>query len=337
MRAPYASRATRGWLWACPLLLLAASCQQTVTFVTDGGGGSGGASGTFCPMGPVALPPPTPEMPRVVVALDRSSAMTTGAFGNKTQLAAAQDALDVVVSKYDAVVKFAYVDFPSADFTCNQNYECCATQVKSTQDASDFHDKEHACDAFGAGCPDSNQRPMGAALESCKSFFGQGGGGKRYILLITDGEPTCNGGSASGTCPDEASIVSQLSYPGGVKTRLVVLDLPGDPCLTQLGQTGGTTNPPFYASATSPDELAQTLGDVVGTMAADACTLDLSGSPGGPSDFTLFLNQVAIPQGTDGWQYTDSSHTRIRLSDTVCPMFLQSPGDLALLGCGRTH
>jgi hypothetical protein len=345
MRARHAARGAAGGLAACAFSLLAAGCQQTVMFLssTDGGDGPSMNPGDLCPNGQrtIGLPVPGWDSPRVIVALDRSLAMSTTSFGPTSELVAAQDALEGVVAKYEAVVRFSYTEFPRDDFNCTQN-SCCAAQVMSIPDSNDFHNATHFCDAGGPGCPMSAERPIRAALSSCKDFFmpfGQGGG-KRYVLLVTDGEPSalCTSGSGTGSCPDEAGIVSQLAS-NHVETAVVALAFPDDACLGQLGATGRGTSPPFpsppfYGSASSADDLATTLDAVVGTMAADACTLDLSNFPGNLNDVIVFLDGTIVQQGA-GWQFTDSSH--IKLSGTACQSFVDHPANLSLVGCTNQH
>jgi hypothetical protein len=368
VRAPDASRATGSGLATCALvlLLLGAGCQQTVTFLVDGGGGgSGGTPGNLCMAAQNTVEVRTqPEMPEVVLALDRSTSMNA-AFGGTTEIAAAQDALAAVVAKYAArnvpLVSFDYVEFPSADFNCGQtNPGCCVSQV-SVVDSRSFADPNggmlHRCDTGGPGCPTSSERPIGAALLSTKSFFNQfgQGGPKRYVLLLTDGEPSPESdcpffgtGGGGGSCTDEAAVIGQLGR--NAETAVVAINYPNDQCLSMLGEPGQFgSNPPFppfnsspwYASVASPSDLSAMLDGVVGEMAREnACHLDLipmGSPPQNPSQVTLSVGTTTIPRGgPDGWQFNDTN-TTITLSGMACMMFLAHPDSLSVVGCNDFH
>jgi hypothetical protein len=282
----------------------------------------------------------TPEAPEVILALDRSPAMSAS-FGNTTQIGAAQDALMEVVTKYQRqIVSFDYVEFPFADFNCSQNYGCCVSQVAPI-DPRSFKNMLHRCD--GGGCPASSERPTGQALGACANYYSSqfgSGSAKRYVVLVTDGPPTpdCSVGNGAAGCR-ETTIVRDLRAISGVpvETAVVVLGNLDDPCLSDIATFGGWgTNPPFYYSAATPDGLATTLNSVIGAMVTDACHLDLGGSPDNPNQVVLLLNGAIIPRG-DGWQFDDSSHTHITLSTSACLAFLDNPESLGLLGCTSSH
>jgi hypothetical protein len=283
----------------------------------------------------------TPESPEIILALDRSTAMNAS-LGSTNQIAAAQDALAAVVAKYQRpIANFDYLEFPGQNFNCPQSSACpCASQVAPVDPRSFEFAMLHRCDTQGPGCPMSAERPTGSALSSSLEYYSQlNGGPKRYVVLVTDGAPTCSSGTG---CP-EAEIVNSLRRDGVDTAVVVVGSPPDDQCLSQIANTGGRggMNPSFYFSATTPEGLNASLDAVVRAMAIDAaCHLDLPGGPpDNPDQVTLLLGAV-IPRGTpDGWQYDDNSHTQITLSAAACQTFLDNPGSLSLLGCAssRSH
>src|SRR6185369_1802020 len=121
-------------LVALLLLLVAPACLQTVVLErppSDGGlpgsgGGAAGGAGTggspgagggpwnpgFCANGAFASLSPMPRSPDLVIALDRSSSMSTSRFGATTRLEATQQALRQMVSTYQKTIRFGYEEFP---------------------------------------------------------------------------------------------------------------------------------------------------------------------------------------------------------------------------------
>jgi hypothetical protein len=326
------------------LSVLAGGCQQTVMFLNaDAGGGDSlsGLPGDICNGGQKVISLYyTPEKPEVILALDRSNSMTTSSFGSTSELGAAIDALDAIVGKYYQLVNFDYIEFPGYDFNCQQNM-CCAGRVTSIPNPNAF--QYARCDASGPGCPMSDQRPLGAALMACESYYSQpgppGGGGKRYVLVVTGGPPTCSSPS-SGSCPEHTVAGDLRGAPAYVETAVVVLgSVSDDQCLYDSAAAGGFSNgPPFYYSATTPEGLAATIDTMIVRQMAEnnTCTLDLGGAPDNPDQVVLLLNNNVVMKG-DGWTYADSSHTHITLSPSTCDQYLDNPGGLGLLGCANMH
>ena len=336
MRAQIASRAAPRARACYGLVLLAcAACQQTVLFELPGdgaAGASGADGGGFCPGGQPFFSQPKPESPMVIVVLDRSTNMDAPFGATATsQISAALNALDAVVSEYQAI-SFGYVEFPVATFGCSPTTSCCASQVTvPSQGSTSFDFAAHRCDTrSNMGCAMSAERPVGDALMNIGEAFTQGIAGQ-YILIITDGEPTCTGG----TC-QEAMQVSAFRLQG-VKTAVVVLgNVTDGACLVQLAQTGGMESGgnTFY-SATTLDDLTSTLKMIVGgQIAPGACTLDLR-PPDNPDQVALSIAGSPITRGgPDGWAFVDNSHTQIKLSGASCQALLDSPaGSVGLVGC----
>jgi hypothetical protein len=331
VRAPDASTGAAGRLVAGVVALLVSGCQETVTFVTDGGGGGSGGSPGSCPNGMQVLHP-VPEAPEVTFALDRSTAMNAP-LGMTDQIGAAQDAIASVFGKYRQIVYFDYVEFPGPSFSCSQGNACCPSQVMPL-DSRNLQSVVHHCDSSTPECPISSEHPTGAALEAAAAFYMQSNSGatKRYIVILTDGTPTCGG-----TGCQENGIVNGLRMPPAfIKTAVLVLGNFDDPCLSEIGNSGGIYNStsPFYLSAETPDAVTMALDMTVRSIAVqDACKLDFTGGPpDNPDQVTLSLNGP-IARGTpDGWQF-DDTHTRITLSGNACQMYLDDPNSLTLLGC----
>jgi hypothetical protein len=329
-------------LIACCCLALApalGACRQTVVFDRGGGGGSPGDIANFCTGGdvdPVEYGQRTPEL---VVALDRSWWMSANRFGvgNMSHLEAALASLDLASERFEYLVRLGFIDFPGTGSGCLEQYGCCAGEWFGFffADARSFQLKARHCEASGSPqCIESEERPTAAALNACRAEFELRGptNRSRYVLLVTNGEPTCSGalGCAAGTAV--TSLRSAM-----VTTFVVVVGTVGyDSCLRNMATSGDPSRltPPFYRSATSPEALTSTISSIVEQVARDACQLDLRVPIDNPEQLGLFQDGDGIPKGgADGWTFDDKSHEGIKLQGASCRAFLESPSALDIRRC----
>jgi hypothetical protein len=310
----------------CCLALALGACRQTVVFDRTGGGGDP----EFCIEGEERELSYTPRSPSVMVALDRSVSMT-GAFSPTAataKLTAALTALDDVSLQYRRSVRFGFVAFPGAGFICSDmTNTCCAGQAtRPFADRDSFFYAAHACDGPMPGCISTDQRPTAAALNACRETYAMVGGsnGSRYVLLLTDGEPTCGNG---GGCDAAFDRLTRLSNDG-VSTFVVVLgNVAESECLSQMALLGNTDSaePPFYHPATSPDALTAKVADIVGSIATGACQLELNDPVDDTNQVGLFLDNKGVARGgPDGWDFDDNRRDRITLRGAACQKFLAS-------------
>jgi hypothetical protein len=320
------------------LALAFTACRQTVVFDQSGfeGGvvdGSGDGGQTICTGPPAQI---IPEYPEVFVALDRSAGMN-GRFGDTTELMAARDALDVQVAPYQKAIHFGYVEFPSpASSNCPQG-ECCAGNVSSPNPSFlKFNTALHACDA-NQSCASSNySRPTWPALTSTLSWFNQREPIHRYVLLITNGQPDCGGGTGFGDCQDTENVISQLAGLD-VTTHVVVpapppLDTGVANCMTMLALAGNAPTPqPYYQWATDPAALSSALGAIARAVATDACQVDVLQiqAPIDPDRGSVQWMNIPIPRsrnGSDGWEIANNGFD-VKLRGQWCDRLIQDGPD----------
>ena len=327
--------------WCCLALALGA-CRQTVVFDRGGAAGAPGDLVDFCSDGdsdPVNYDQRTPEL---VVALDRSWSMsiTRLGAGNMTEMEAALASLDTASNRYEGLVRLGFIDFPGASMDCQEQYGCCAGDWNGFffGDAREFQLKARHCEdprAPPQQCFDADERPTAAALNACRAEFElRPTNRSRYVLLITNGEPTCTTafGCAAGTAV--TNLRSAM-----VTTFVVVVGTVGeDACLRNMATSGDPSRltPPFYRSAASPETLTMTVSTTFEQVARDACQLDLRAPVDDPDQLGLFLDGVGIARGgPDGWLFDDKSHQGIKLQGASCQAFLDSPGPLYVRRCDR--
>jgi hypothetical protein len=157
--------------------------------------------------------------------------------------------------------------------------------------------------------------PIDTSLQAALTYYqgipiNQNG---RYVLLATDGKPTCND---TDLVPQTVMAVEALAAQG-IKTFVIGIGMgisTDGPALDMFAQAGlmpRANGPPFYYPVGNPMELVSTLKQIVGTV-VPPCTIQLSSAPPIPTDVrVLFDNQdvVRSPTHSDGWDYDPATMT----------------------------
>jgi len=321
---------------ACCLALALGACRQTVVFDRADGSLPDDLA-DYCLDGDRDVLQYTQRPPNVIVALDRSSSMNAP-FGAVTEIKAALATLDDVSARYQTSVRFGFVEFPGVVSTayCSDDYRCCAGRVTPPfSDYQAFQFAAHNCDQPSFACATtSDERPTAEALRACFDAYAQAGSpkGNRYVLLVTDGAPTCGGSG----CPAQ-TMVGNLR-DANVMTFVVVLgNVANNACLRDMALAGGadTKTSPFYHSAISPETLSATVSKIVGTIAEDACTLELWDPVTDPDQISLFLDTARIARGgPNGWDFADKDRSWITLQGAACEqLHAASAGALDVYRC----
>jgi hypothetical protein len=337
-----------------------AGCQQTVHLydttpphdagrdvavaATGGKSGAGGSGGTdagsadarcFGGTTPIAF---TPDKPRMVVLLDRSTSMGQG-FGAYSQLTTAMNELSAQV--YDFTnpnhhdhpsIQFSFVAFPETDgSSCQPQMGCCASSVQN--DWGSFSKNVTSCSSSTSGCSNSANRPISAALHNAQVALDGGppttNNSPRYVVLITDGSPA--GGCAppgSNDC-NEAQIAAQALANEDVKLAVVGIGNASTvgACLASL-TSGGR----FYLAGTDTD-LYNDLQDI---MSSAVCAVTVTGPLPASSSLQVSVGFMSYPQNSpDGWSY-DYNTGRLHLYGSMCSAYAQYGGLSISAGCGRS-
>lgn len=324
----------------CCLALALGACRQTVVFDRADGRLPDDLA-DYCVDGDRDVLEYTQRPPNVIVALDRSSSMNAP-FGATTEVKAALAALDEVSARYQASVRFGFVEFPGVVSTayCSDDYRCCAGRVTPPfSDYLAFQFAAHACDQPSFSCATtSEERPTTEALRACFDVYAQSGSlkGNRYVLLVTDGAPTCGGGA--GGC-SAATMVGNLREALVMTVVVVLGGVTNNECLRTMAFAGGadTGVSPYYHSAISPETLTTTVSKIVGTIAEDACRLELRNPVTDPDQVSLFLDNARIVRGgPNGWDFADKDRSWIMLQGAACEQLHAAPsGALAAYRCSE--
>ncbi len=328
------------------------SCAQTIVLEDQIDGGlsginDGSAGDGHCSSGQLQILQFKTLSPEVIVALDRSSTMTA-------ELSTALAALIPEVQSYQNVIRFGFVDFPDELAACPDT--CCVGALtpppQTPASYTGFEQAAYTCNVAGPGglsCLTASSRPTEAALRSCVAYYQndpQNYG--RYVLLLTDGEPSGNGepngscGDAKGDCPDAENEVGTLH---GLNVQTVIVDLGtqsnANDCLHELATGQGTNGAPYYYFP-GGSGLNDDLMSVVGMIATAACHLQLSTPPNDPMQLSVSYFDTPIAQDkNDGWTLDTGNAAGITLHGIACQNFITNrnyPAGLAVSsGCSNGH
>jgi hypothetical protein len=153
----------------------------------------------------------------------------------------------------------------------------------------------------------------------------------KYLLLATDGEPNCAGGSASAGATDalgaEGAVSAALAagFPTFVVGIATTSDAAANAALNVMAMDGGeaqTGAATQYYAVTDTAGLVSVLQKIIGLTAS--CTIPLTGVNGTLDKVAVSAKDAAgntieiMQDATNGWSYTDASMTAIVLNGDAC-------------------
>ncbi|MFT4009320.1 MAG: VWA domain-containing protein [Nocardioidaceae bacterium] len=257
-----------------------------------------------------AFPPPsaaatattTDDPGQLMLVLDASGSMAEQASGGGTKIDAAKQALDTVIDQLPADAPVGLRVYGSKVFSRTDPGAC--TDSERVVDIGTGNREELRTAV--AGYRPYGETPIGYALQQAGKDLGTTG--KRSIVLVSDGEPTCP--------PDPCKVAKQLSRQGvDLRIDVVGLDVSGKAaaalrCVAKAGH--GT-----YYDVGSAEDLVDALATLAtravrpyeptgqpvtgGTTATDAATIgagsyvDQLGGPGTASGVRTYAVERAYP------------------------------------------
>ncbi len=166
----------------------------------------------------------------------------------------------------------------------------------------------------------------------------------RFIVLVTDGQPTCAGGNGTGDDSPAAIAAVAAQAARGYGTFVIGVATASDAMatatLTQMSVAGmhPRTGTPNYYVVNNTAELVAAL-QLIGTQVA-SCTFNLASTPPDPNnvvvvgDGNIIVPKDALPTD-NGWMY-GAAMTSITLTGTYCQDVMNgvTTNVEALFGCG---
>jgi hypothetical protein len=276
----------------------------------------------------------------VLILFDRSGSMTTE-LGTGTRYSVAAELLSDLAAVYQDKLRFGFQRFPAKDGCAVEAPGCCA---EPPEVPVALGQGELIADAIAGAAPVGGATPTAMALRLAREYYQQLGpdGADRYVLLATDGSPSCSadgrpaeadvydpsGMRVAGACQDALVEVGAL-VAAGLKVIVVGIGpgLAADPgatpaCLEELAQKGGMPRPegrPWFFSATAPDALEAALQQIFGAVSRPLCRIDLGRAPGNPDGVAVLLDGREIPRDAgQGWSYASLDPRYIVINGEYC-------------------
>jgi len=228
------------------------------TIEVDGNPSTGGTGGTtkYCSEAEVEF---VPQIPTVLVLVDRSSSMFSGAVETQfwTTLKAA---VLPVIEGLQADVRFGFASYTGSVASC--------TGLSSpTPFAVDNYPAIEAAYNALAAPSEKGETPTAKAIEQgAELLLADDAPGDRYILLVTDGDPDfCD--DPPKECGADALVASlQLAAAQGVKTLVFGIDNPdiSDPVMFDYFAQAGMGQLPNWDKGTQAELEGQYSGDLEG-------------------------------------------------------------------------
>jgi hypothetical protein len=195
-------------------------------------------------------------------------------------------------------------------------------------------DSSRVSAALFAAAPAGNGRPTAAALTAASRYVaGVADVNPKYMMLVTNGAPTCAGPAERLTSDPEQALADAVAIisPGGNGVRTFVMGGGGVitgsdvDALNQLATAGGNPHagPIQFYPSTNTTELRIALTP----MWDYSCTFPVQPVRPDVVSIRVSLNGGEIPYDNtrqNGWAYTDESRTALSLYGRACDGLLSS-------------
>lgn len=293
----------------------------------DDGAGGGGGGGQDLPGGGgscidevqlelEAIPLP----PDLVVVLDRSSSMgqpvTPGGFDQKWNTIV--EALGDVAETYQNRVEFGLMLVPGEDRECDAG---TMNIMPTPNSGKNFYN--YLLDTTPGGAS-----PMAASIDAARSYFNSAPVNPygRYVLLTTDGVPTCAplGENAVDYTVDAIADLRNM----GIKTFVLGYATSSEDYdgLDEMAAAGGTG---AHVPATSAYDLLNKLEGITSELSQVKCEYTLSSGPNDPLDLVVSIGGAAVPYSpdhTNGYDY-DPASKKLTFHGDSCEALRTSDAD----------
>jgi hypothetical protein len=220
-----------------------------------------------------------------------------------------QDAVNLLLNEGQGSIRFGWMSYPDCN-SCNNDY--CDPGVVSVPVGDDT---ASSIQALLNGLASAGGTPTGESLEAAGSYYTNLNDAlhRNFVLLITDGLPTCpvgNGRDATDADAQRSLQAVQTLHAAGVDTFVIGLgegvNTSNPQLLNDMAEAGGwpRAGATKYFQANSLAEL-ETILDEIGGMVI-GCNLLLGSTPEFPDYLWVYFDGQAVPRDrthVNGWDY----------------------------------
>jgi len=206
----------------------------------------------------------------LLIVLDRSGSMAKCTIGGVTKQEIAKTAIKSVISKY-ATVPMGLFAFPDIGGSCTKGREMVPLAADGAMKVSTWLD--------GMGLA-SGGTPTGVTMEVVKDYMSFTPGRTHFVLLLTDGVPTCDDGTTDDAdggvkdcngggceeCKNPSKVYDSIKalYDRGIHTFVIGFDADMADCGTPLPTCGNGAMPaPLTLNADTLNKMAENGGEAV--------------------------------------------------------------------------
>jgi hypothetical protein len=275
--------------------------------------------------------------PDLMLVLDRSSSMSDNARITTNPMATLWSetvgALDEVIKATHMGVNWGLQMFP-------QPSGCAVAPMPEVAVAVNNYDmvmntSKAAGPAMASGL--GGGTPTGAAMDGAVAYLRTlTTNNPKYIVLATDGLPTCPTG-AGADAPGVAVTAVGAAAAAGFKTYVIgiAIGVAAQTTLNRLAVAGGVPrNDPLtqFYPVSSKTDLVTALTAITGQVTN--CVFPLTKPPPVPTNVKVTVAGAKVePDATNGWSYT-AGNAAIQFNGTACEQVKNMPGDVQIVfGC----
>jgi hypothetical protein len=257
--------------------------------------------------------------PNLMLVIDKSGSMRdpTSSGSGRTKIQDAIDALNMLLNEGDGSIRFGWIQFPA-------DAECAPGTVSVPIGDNSVPQIRTMVNALAA----EGGTPTGESLQAAnadQAMHDELRG--NFVLLMTDGMPTCPFGNGREVTPEDCALALQGVedlYANAIETFVIGLgedlNASNPELLNQMAEAGGRPRPGAikYYQANSLAELQLVLQDISGTIIGCSFVLDIV--PEYPAWLWVYFDGVSVPRDPNhvsGWDY-DSDKNHIDFYGPAC-------------------
>jgi hypothetical protein len=276
----------------------------------------------------------------VILVLDRSKSMIehTVPPDNETRWDAVVSGLTSVITTTDASVSWGLEFFPEGEGSACTPLTAAISAEIAAMNAKTVNRLITTTMALGNGTP------TGDAINKATAYLTSRHTGNQFIVLATDGQPSCPSGSDAAQAFAVSAITAAKA--AGFPTYVIgVVDPAADkgtpPRLNAMAEAGGTarTDKPSgdkFFQAYSQAELTASLAAVAGQVVS--CVFDFDKRPPDETNIAVKINGTLVAQDTsevEGWDYTSDEYLSLELHGDACQQLKDAAGSKVdiIFGC----